>query len=256
MRGQTSVQIEGEPIPIRHVAIIPDGNRRWARKRGLRPMAGHRAGVDRCEEIVSTALDLGIPYLTLFAFSSENWQRVPAEVTFLMGILESFIDQRFERLKARGVSLRVLGDLRRAPVRLQQKLRDAERRTKAQADMTLNMAFSYGGRDELVRAMRGIAERVGRGEISADEIDEHLVSDALDTAGEPDPDLVIRTSGESRLSNFLTWQATYSELYFTETLWPDFDRLQFEQALEWYGQRERRYGGDGQALLSVVEERA
>ncbi|MCY0146722.1 isoprenyl transferase [Hoeflea sp. G2-23] len=226
----------------RHVAIIMDGNGRWANARGLPRTAGHRAGVERVREAVRTAHEAKIEFLTLFAFSSENWNRPKQEVSDLMGILRFFIHKDLAELHRENVRVRVIGCRETVQSDIRKLLDEAEERTRENTGVTLIIAFNYGARDELVRAVRTIAEAVSAGNLDPASIDEHTVSDTVDTAGIPDPDLVIRTSGEQRLSNFLLWQAAYSELVFIPCLWPDFDRKAFYEALNEYAHRDRRFG--------------
>lgn len=226
----------------RHVAIIMDGNGRWANARGLPRTAGHRAGVERVREAVRTAHEAKIEFLTLFAFSSENWNRPKQEVSDLMGILRFFIHKDLAELHRENVRVRVIGCRETVQSDIRKLLDEAEERTRDNTGVTLVIAFNYGARDELVRAVRDIAEAVRAGTLDPSAIDEHTVSASVDTAGIPDPDLVIRTSGEQRLSNFLLWQAAYSELVFIPCLWPDFDRKAFHDALDEYAHRDRRFG--------------
>jgi undecaprenyl diphosphate synthase len=226
-----------EQIPY-HLAIIMDGNGRWAKSRGLPRLAGHRAGVDNLRRVMRTAGELGIKILTIYAFSTENWGRPEAEVRGLMNILESVIDRELDQLHANGVQLRHIGDLSGLSAALQRKVRHAMELTRHNDQLILNIAFNYGGRQELVQAI----QRIIRDGIPPEQVDETLIGYYLYTAGQPDPDMVIRTAGEMRLSNFLLWQASYAEYYATPTYWPDFDGEQLRQALVQYGQRERRYG--------------
>ncbi len=226
-----------------HVAIIMDGNGRWAKSRGLPRLAGHRAGVEALRQTVRAAPDLGVSWLTVYAFSSENWSRPRTEVNDLLGLLKMFIRRDLAELHQNGVRVRVIGEREGLQADLRALLVEAETLTAGNTSLTLVVAFNYGGRDEIVRAMRKLAGKVKTGEIGAEDITHDLVAGALDTAGMPDPDLVIRTSGEMRLSNFLLWQAAYSELAFLPCYWPDFTREQFAEALRDYAGRERRFGG-------------
>lgn len=235
-----------EPRPSivpEHVAIIMDGNGRWARARGLPRTMGHKKGVEAVREVVRTAGDLGISYLTLFAFSSENWRRPEAEVTDLMGLLKAFIRRDLADLHRENVRIRIIGDRENLRSDILPLLLEAEETTKGNTALTLVIAFNYGSRDEIARAMRKIAGDVQSGALSVDAITADLINDRLDTAGMPDPDLIIRTSGEERLSNFLLWQAAYSELVFVPEFWPDFTRELLMATLEKYAGRERRFGG-------------
>jgi undecaprenyl diphosphate synthase len=221
-----------------HVAIIMDGNGRWARSRGLPRMAGHRAGVDNLRRILEAAVEYGIEYLTIYAFSTENWKRPPAEVKGLINILEDVIDRELESLHENGVQLRHIGRLEQLKPELQDKVKQAIKLTKSNDKLILNVAWNYGGRDEIVCAIKEMISD----SIQPDEITEALVSRYLFTSDSPDPDLIIRTSGEMRVSNFLIWQGAYSEWYVTTTYWPDFDPEELLKALHVYAQRERRYG--------------
>ncbi|MBW3098498.1 isoprenyl transferase [Pseudohoeflea coraliihabitans] len=235
----------------RHVAVIMDGNGRWAKARGLPRTAGHKVGVDRVRELVRSASELKIDYLTLFAFSSENWSRPQEEISDLMGLLKLFIRKDLDELARSNVRIRVIGSRDSLQDDICALLREAEDRTAANSGATLIIAFNYGGRDEIVRAMRKLACAVRDKALQPDQIDETRLAELLDTAAIPDPDLVIRTSGEQRLSNFLLWQAAYAELVFVDSLWPDFDRAAFHQALNEYASRERRFGAVAAPGLAV-----
>jgi len=227
----------------RHVAIIMDGNGRWAKRRGLPRALGHRKGVEALRAVVRESSDLGIQALSLYAFSTENWKRSRAEVGVLMGLLLEFFSREIDELHANNVRIRILGDVDGLPGPQREACRNAVERTRKNTGLSLNIALNYGGRDDLVRAARSLARRVAAGELSPDAIDEAALSGALDTAGQPDVDLIIRTSGEMRLSNFLLFQAAYAELLFPETLWPDFDLAAYHAALAAYAARDRRFGG-------------
>jgi undecaprenyl diphosphate synthase len=226
-----------EKIPY-HVAIILDGNGRWAKARGLPRVAGHRAGVENLRRILRACSEFGIKILTIYAFSTENWGRPEAEVRGLMNILETVIDRELTKLHANGVQLRHVGELTGLSPMLQDKVRRAVELTRNNDQLILNIAFNYGGRQELIEAFRHIVQDG----VPVDEIDETLIDYYLYTAGQPDPDLVIRTAGEMRLSNFLLWQASYAEYYSTPAFWPDFGREELIKALAHYAQRERRFG--------------
>lgn len=226
-----------DPRP-RHVALIMDGNGRWAIERGMPRLAGHRAGVENLRRIIRASVEFGIRYLTIYAFSTENWDRPPAEVRGLMNILEEVIDNELDELHEEGVQLRHIGRLEGLDPHLQKKVRHAIELTKDNDRLVLNVAFNYGGRDEIVHAIRAIIDDG----IPAEEVDEELVGRYLYTAESPDPDLVVRTSGELRVSNFLIWQGAYAEWYITSSYWPDFDREELYKALCEYARRERRFG--------------
>ena len=232
----------GGAIP-RHVAIIMDGNGRWAGRRLLPRLAGHRAGVEAVKRVTRAARELGIEVLTLYAFSSENWRRPEEEVRDLMGLLKRFIVDEIEDLVSENVRLRIIGDYRRFKPDVVAEVDRAVARTAANTGATLVIALNYGAQAELARAARTLAERVADGSMSADAVNEDAIEALLETRDLPPLDLLIRTSGEHRLSNFLLWQAAYSELVFTDTLWPDFDRAGLEAALTEYAGRQRRFGG-------------
>ena len=233
----------GRDWPPRHVAIIMDGNGRWAKGRGLPRTEGHRRGVDVVRRTVRRASAHRISYLTLFSFSSENWRRPPDEVSYLMGLLKLFIRRDLADLHASNVRVRIIGDRVDLPADICALLQDAEALTVRNTGLTLVVAFNYGARQEMVHAARLIAAEVARGALKPEEIDDALISRRLYTSDIPDPDLVIRTSGEQRLSNFLLWQSAYAEFVFVPTLWPDFDEAAFDTALSQYQSRERRFGG-------------
>lgn len=223
---------------IRHIAIIMDGNGRWALARGLPRLAGHRAGTENLRRVIEACVEFGIEYLTLYAFSTENWGRPVEEVRGLMRILEDVIDRELKELHGEGVQLRHIGRLDRIKPSLKRKVLDAIELTKNNTQLILNIAFNYGGRDEIVWAIRHIIE----GGVKPEEVTDELVSQYLFTAGVPDPDLIIRTSGELRGSNFLIWQGAYAEWYFTPTYWPDFGKEELRKAIDEFSQRDRRYG--------------
>lgn len=225
-----------------HVAIIMDGNGRWAKKRGLPRSAGHERGVEALRRTVEAAGDLGLTYLTVFSFSTENWRRPASEINALFGLLKAYVKRDLNRLAEEGIRVRVLGNRNGVPEDVGALIDKAEQQTAGNSKRFLNIAFNYGGREEILRAMMRLAARVQAGELTSQEISETVMSNALDTSGMPDPDLLIRTSGEYRLSNFLLWQAAYAELVFTDVLWPDFGRDELEAAIETYRKRERRYG--------------
>jgi undecaprenyl diphosphate synthase len=229
------------PLP-RHIAIIMDGNGRWAEARGLPRIAGHRRGAEAVRRTLTAAGELGIPYLTLFGFSSENWKRPLDEVDDLMGLLRHYLRGEIAELHNNGVRLRVIGETRRLSSDIVTLIDNAEALTRDNRGVNLTIALSYGGRAEIVAAARAIATKVAEGRLAVDAVDEALIAAHLFTSDLPDPDLLIRTSGEQRVSNFLLWQCAYAELVFTKTLWPDFGRSDLEGAIADYCCRERRYG--------------
>ena len=230
-----------KPIP-QHVAIIMDGNGRWAKQRGKERTEGHIAGVETIRTTLRAAMRHGVRYVTFYAFSTENWGRPEAEVNALMELLCKSVINETPDLKKQGVQVRTIGDRSRFSEKVQYYLDQIERETAEGDRLTMVLALNCSSRDELRRAVQRMAHKVAEGELKADEIDEKLISQSLDTAFMPDPDLVIRTSGEQRLSNFLMWQASYAEFYFPEVLWPDFTEEEFARALEVYASRDRRYG--------------
>ena len=227
----------------RHVAVIMDGNGRWAKQRGLPRVEGHRVGAESVRAIIRTAGELGIKYLTLYAFSVENWNRPKDEVDALMKYLAHYMKTEFAELNRSNVRLEVIGQIHRLPEFVQKQLHKTQEGLAKNNGLTLIMALSYGGRTELVEAMRSIAAKVKRGELEPADITEKVVADNLYTRNWPDPDVLIRTSGEMRVSNFLLWQISYAELVVTPTLWPDFRKPQFYEAMEEYHRRHRRFGG-------------
>lgn len=229
--------------PPTHVAIIMDGNGRWAAQRGLPRAEGHRRGVEALRRTVKAAADLGIRYLTIYSFSSENWRRPAAEVADLMGLLKLFVRRDLAELHRTNVRVRIIGCRDALAPDIRALLNEAEALTQANTGLTLVVAFNYGARDEILRAVKALAGEVAAGRLSAEDIDLDAIGSRLDTAGIPDPDLVIRTSGEQRLSNFLLWQSAYAEFVFTPVLWPDFDRAALEAAVLEFQQRDRRFGG-------------
>ncbi len=235
--SESPLNIPVDKIP-RHVAIIMDGNGRWAISRGLPRLAGHKAGTENLCRIIRATAEFGIKYLTIYAFSTENWGRPTEEVQGLMGILQDVIDRELNELHQEGVQLRHIGRLERLDTKVQAKVLKAIELTRNNEKLVLNIAWNYGGRDEIVCAI----QKIIRDGIAPEDITDELVSRYMFTAGVPDPDLVIRTSGELRVSNFLIWQVAYSEWYVTPTYWPDFDREEYRRALEAYANRDRRYG--------------
>lgn len=226
-----------------HVAIIMDGNGRWAKKRLLPRNAGHVQGARVVEQICGDAWNLGIKYLTIYAFSTENWSRSKEEVDGLMKLLDKYLKDCIKRSTKNNMRVRVLGDVSRLAPELQQKIQKLEEVSAENTGLNFQVALNYGGRDEILRAVREVAAMVAEGGVLVDEITPELFSKHLDTRNIPDPDLLIRTSGEQRLSNFLPWQLAYTEFYFTDILWPDFNKKELQKALDYYGKRDRRYGG-------------
>jgi undecaprenyl diphosphate synthase len=242
MAKKTTATVERIPT---HVAIIMDGNGRWALARGLPRLLGHRAGTENLRRIITACVEFGVKYLTIYAFSTENWGRPREEVEGLMNILEDMIDRELAELNKEGVQLRHIGRLERLDPKLQEKVIHAIELTRHNDRLVLNVAFNYGGRDEIVNAI----QKMIKDEVKVEDVTSDLVSHYLYTAGVPDPDLIIRTSGELRVSNFLIWQGAYSEWYVTSVYWPDFNKEEFRKALNTFSQRDRRFGG-----LSQIDE--
>lgn len=239
-KEQDSLKQSGN-IPS-HIAIIMDGNGRWARKRGLPRVAGHQQGVETVRDIVKACVGLGVNYLTLYTFSTENWKRPKDEVTTLMRLIVKSLHKETDELHSNNIRLTTIGNTESLPSIVQNELGEATRKTSANTKMTLNLALSYSGRWEIVDAVRKIAQQVKEGIIDASQINEAMISRNLTTAGIPDPDLVIRSGGEFRISNFLLWQVAYSEIFITETLWPEFTREHLYEAIRDFQSRERRFG--------------
>ncbi|MGZ3216913.1 polyprenyl diphosphate synthase [Paracoccus sp. T5] len=240
-RGAANAAATGGTTRPRHVAIIMDGNGRWATERSWPRLVGHRRGAERVKQIVRACPDLGVDWLTVYAFSTENWKRSAEEVLGLMKIFRRYIEREAEGMSAEGVRMRFIGGRERLDRKLQDLMASIEARTAGNTRLNLTVAINYGGRDELVRASTRLAQKIAEGQIvKPTEAD---LADCMDTAGHPDPDLVIRTSGETRTSNFLPWQAAYAEYEFTPTLWPDFTPAHLATILDRYGLRERRFGG-------------
>ncbi|MTI69993.1 MAG: isoprenyl transferase [Firmicutes bacterium] len=227
----------------KHIAIIMDGNGRWAKKKLLPRSAGHREGVKRVRELVEECGNIGIDFLTIYAFSTENWNRPKDEVNYLMSLLIEFLNKELETLHKNNVKINVLGEIDALEVNVQNEIKKALRKTKNNNKLTLNIALNYGGRKEIALSLKHIIKDLNKGNISIEEIDENLISDYLYTKGQPDPDLLIRTSGELRISNFLIYQLAYTEFYFTDVNWPDFKKKNLYKALIEYQQRNRRFGG-------------
>lgn len=238
----SEIVIDTVESSVQHLAIIMDGNGRWAKQRDLPRLAGHQQGVAAVTRIVDECVQRKIRYLSLFAFSSENWGRPQAEVDALMALLLQFLASQQQKMVAEGIKLHVIGDLSRLSTSVRDALADVEQKTSSGENMTLILALSYGGRDEIVRAAKLAARQVLLGEIEIEQFDDSSLTACLDTAGLPDPDLLIRTSGEVRVSNFLLWQTAYAEMYFTDVLWPDFGAEELDNALNEYSRRKRRFG--------------
>jgi undecaprenyl diphosphate synthase len=238
-------KIESDKLP-RHVAIIMDGNGRWARKRTLNRVRGHEEGVESVRVIVRTSRNLGIKWLTLYAFSEENWRRSKKEVDSLMMLLKRFLKRELKEMLTNGIRFQAIGNTGKFPEEIRSLIDETVKRTAGNSEMTLSLALSYGGRQEIYRAVRKIAEKVRSGDVHPEEVTEELISDSLYTAGMPDPDLLIRTSGECRVSNFLLWQIAYTEIYITPVLWPDFRKEEYLLALEDFQKRNRRFGATGE----------
>jgi undecaprenyl diphosphate synthase len=234
-----------------HVAIIMDGNGRWANHRQLPRVAGHRAGVENVRLIVEKCAQLGIDVLTVFAFSSENWRRPPAEVRLLMELFSGALEQEVEKLNTNGVRLRVIGDRGQFPQKLRDRIVDVEHVTSNNQGLNLVIAANYGGRWDVTQATRQIAEDVAAGRLQPESVTEELISSRLSLPDLPEPDLFIRSGGERRISNYLLWQLAYTELYFTDCLWPDFDEIEFDKALESFATRQRRFGMTGDQVEST-----
>jgi len=245
---QETVEFDIRLIPS-HIAIIMDGNGRWAEKRHMPRLAGHKAGVDSVRTVVEAAREIGVRYLTLYAFSTENWQRPRAEVKGLMALLRTYLESELRTMLKNDIRLFCIGQRERLPADVLAVLEQVMRETEHCREMTLNLALSYGGRNEMIRAVRKMADQCAAGKIDPDALSEEMLSEYLDTSGQPDPDLLIRTGGEHRLSNFLLWQVSYAELYFTETKWPDFRKQQLLEAVATYGRRQRRFGKTGAQLI-------
>lgn len=244
------MQASARSVP-RHIAIIMDGNGRWAKQRLQPRFMGHRAGVRAVEGIVKHCVACGVEVLSLFAFSSENWRRPGKEVELLMELFSHALDNQVKRLHKNNIRLNVIGDLSRFSDSLQQKIRDAETLTRDNHSLVINIAANYGGRWDITQAMQKLAQQVADGERSVDSLTEADISAQLVTADLPEPDLFIRTGGEQRISNFLIWQLAYTELYFTDTLWPEFNAQALDQAIDWYGKRERRFGRTSEQLQGL-----
>ncbi|MBT8379779.1 MAG: isoprenyl transferase [Ignavibacteria bacterium] len=254
-KAQTDKQLQEQlkragEIPT-HIAIIMDGNGRWAKKRGLPRVAGHRKGVETVREIVEACAEIGIKYLTLYTFSTENWKRPKSEVSTLMRLLLKSLKERLEELNRNDIKLTCIGNIESLPQQVQKQLFEDIERTKNNKRMTLNLALSYSGRWELIKAIKDVAKKASAGKINVDDISEKTISDSLDTKNIPDPDLVIRTSGEFRVSNFLLWQIAYSEFIIMDIFWPDFSKKYLYESIEKFQKRERRFGKVSEQLKRI-----
>ena len=241
------------PVPPAHVAIIMDGNGRWANRNGRPRHAGHRAGVKSARQVIEACAGSGVKVLTLFAFSSENWKRPPSEVDALMRLFVEVLQREVDTLHENGIQLRFIGNRESLPTILRKRMADAEVRTAANSRMTLVLAVAYGGQWDIVQAVRRISQKVRSGDLDPGDIDEALIARHRALAGLPSPDLLIRTGGEQRVSNFLLWDLAYTELFFTDTLWPDFGADQIAQALGFFSQRQRRFGRTGDQLEAIAD---
>lgn len=247
-----NINIPREKLP-RHVAIIMDGNGRWAEHRNLPRFAGHRAGVETVRRIVQMSGELGIEALTLFAFSSENWRRPKKEVGLLMDLFLTALEREVKKLHETGVRLNIIGDIAAFPKKLQKRIHASMEKTRDNQGLKLNIAANYGGKWDITQAVRKLAEQVATGTLDSQDIDESKIAAQLSLSSLPEPDLFIRTGGEQRISNFLIWQLAYSELYFTHTLWPDFDREEYAKALQSFASRQRRFGRTGAQILEMEQ---
>lgn len=236
-----SIDLTGMNIP-NHIAIIMDGNGRWAKKRFLPRNAGHVAGAKTVEKIIEDAYDLGVKYLTVYAFSTENWNRPDSEVKILMDIFSKYMVDKLQKVGQKNMKIRFIGERSRLDKAMIEKIENLEESTKDNTGLNFTVALNYGSRDEMVRAMRKMAAEIKEGKLEPEDITEEKYNTYLDTAELPDPDLLIRTSGEQRLSNYLLWQLAYTEFYFTDVMWPDFNKEELAKAVEWYANRDRRYG--------------
>ena len=234
--------INKENMP-QHIAIIMDGNRRWAKEKGIETKLGNKAGAENLEKLANFANDIGLKYLTVYAFSTENWKRTKEEVGALMVLLKSYVDKFLKRANTNNIKIRVLGDLERLDSGLRESIAEIVEKSSNNTGLTLNIAFNYGGRDEITNAVKHIAKDVENGKMKIDEIDEQVISNKLYTCGEPDPDLLIRTGGELRISNFLLWQLAYTEFLFVDKYWPDFSEEDLLNAIHTFQTRKRRFGG-------------
>ena len=241
-KKEKAVSIDMTRLP-KHIAIIMDGNGRWAAKRALPRKAGHKAGAEAFERLITDAKDLGIQHITVYAFSTENWKRSDEEVNAIMDLMRYYLKNSFQRFLKDNVRMHIIGDISRLDKDIQVQIQEVEEKSREKDGMTVHIALNYGGRDELLRSVQKITEKALNGQISLPDITEETIEENLDTAGIPDPELLIRTSGEERISNFLLWQIAYSEFYFSDVLWPDFNKKDLLEAIYYYQNRERRFGG-------------
>lgn len=237
----TIADINKENMP-KHIAIIMDGNRRWAKEKNIERKLGHKAGADTLEKIAMYANEIGIEYMTVYAFSTENWKRTEEEVGALMLLLKAYVDKFLDKSNEKNIRIRVLGDIKRLDTKLRESIEKIVKKSEKNTGLTLNIAFNYGGRNEITRAVQKISNKVLNGDITVEEIDEQLVTNNLYTQGEPDPDLLIRTGGELRISNFLLWQLAYTEFLFIDKYWPDFSEEDLLKAISVYQERNRKFG--------------
>ena len=247
------VKLIPEKLPT-HVAVIMDGNGRWAKKKAMNRIRGHEEGAESVREIVRASREIGIPWLTLYAFSEENWRRPSYEIAALMKLLKRFLRSELKEMLENGIRLQTIGRIHKLPEDVREVLSESLNQTASNKDMVLTLALSYGGRQEIVDAIQEIARKVEAGQLSSRDVTEDLVCGSLYAEGMPDPDLLIRTSGECRVSNFLLWQIAYTEIYMTPTLWPDFRREEYLKALEEYQRRERRFGATGEQVADGSDE--
>jgi len=241
-KKEKAVSIDMTCLP-KHIAIIMDGNGRWAAKRALPRKAGHKAGAEAFERLITEAKDIGIQHITVYAFSTENWKRSDEEVNAIMDLMRHYLKNSFQRFLKDNVRMHIIGNISRLDKDIQEQIQEVEEKSREKDGMTVHIALNYGGRDELLRSVQKITEKALNGQISLQDITEETIEENLDTAGVPDPELLIRTSGEERISNFLLWQIAYSELYFSNVLWPDFNKKDLLEAIYYYQNRERRFGG-------------
>lgn len=233
----------GKIVIPAHIAIIMDGNGRWAKRRALPLKLGHRQGAETLRKVTDAAIELGVRYLTAYAFSTENWKRSEEEVGAIMDLMNSYLDEYTKDAEIKNTKVRIIGDITRLRPQLIEKIKNIQAITKDKTGLGLNIAINYGGRDEIVRAAKKMMRAAAEGALAPEDLTEGMLSDYLDTAEVPDPDLLIRTSGEYRISNFLLWQMAYSEMYFTDKLWPDFTKADLQAAIEFFNQKDRRFGG-------------